>query len=113
MAGDSLDSIRYRQRVAKKARILALFSESVGQEFSSAKLHEIFGTAFRSRVSEINRDPTALITIINRTYVHLEGQECSVYWSAPKQFGIEKLDELEQQGASEYGKEAEEQVPCL
>jgi len=39
----------------------------------------MFGPSFRARVSEINRDPTSPIRILNET-VSTNRQEASVYW---------------------------------
>lgn len=49
-------------------------------------LHERFGTSFRARASEINRDTASPIKILNATSAakDIHGQLCerSVYWSA-------------------------------
>jgi hypothetical protein len=43
-------------------------------------LHGWFGTSFRTRVSEINRDPTSPIRILNHTE-STDEREASVYWA--------------------------------
>lgn len=69
-----------RVRTTKKERIYALFCENVGRKFNSAYLHATFGSAFRSRVSDINNDPASVIRIVNRVNTKDDG-EVSVYWS--------------------------------
>ena len=53
--------------MTKRDRILNLFFNNIGREFSSSNLHSTFGSSFRSRVSDINRDPSVGIAIKNRT----------------------------------------------
>jgi len=67
-------------RLTKKARILELFKEHIGQEFSSNNLHATFGSAFRTRVSEINLDPSSPVRILNRSMPSGD----SVYWAVGK-----------------------------
>lgn len=71
---------RSRVRTTKKERIYALFSENIGRKFNSAYLHATFGSAFRSRVSDINNDPASAIRIVNKTNIKDDG-EVSVYWA--------------------------------
>jgi hypothetical protein len=67
-------------RISKKKRVYELFREHLYQKFSSYALHEQFGSAVRTRISEINRDPGLDIRIRNR--VQVEGnKEISWYWS--------------------------------
>ena len=73
----------FRARMSKRERIERMFTNSIGQKFSSAFLHEEYGTAARSRISEINRDPASSIRIKNRVWLD-NGKECSEYWSEQK-----------------------------
>ena len=63
-------------RQSKRELILYFFSEQLGKKFRTDYLHLRFGTSFRTRVSELNRDPDCLITIRNQT----EG-DASCYWA--------------------------------
>jgi hypothetical protein len=63
--------------ITKRQRIISLFEDNLGRPFNSSNLHATFGSSFRSRVSEINRDPFVLITIKNRTLITNE----SFYWA--------------------------------
>lgn len=77
-----------RQRIAahresKREKIEQLFSQNLGAPFTSLSLHMNFGSAVRTRISEINHDPNSTITIKNQT--RWEGSaEHSVYWSVRK-----------------------------
>jgi|SRR5581483_469836 len=70
-------------RMSKRDQILQFFLAHVGVEYGSFELHARWGTAFRSRTSEINRDADAPITIRNRVAVH-GGREESIYWAEPR-----------------------------
>jgi hypothetical protein len=65
--------------------IEAFFLEHLGERFRTSVLHERFGPAFRTRVSELNRDPICTIRILNETSAGRDdrGQSCerSVYWA--------------------------------
>ena len=67
-------------RETKRHRITTLFAQNLGKRFDSANLHGIFGTAFRTRVSEINRDPESPIRILNESQ-STDERETSVYWA--------------------------------
>ncbi len=56
-------------RASKKQEIREFFCMHLGQKFGTAFLHARFGTSFRTRVSELNRDPECPITICNETAV--------------------------------------------
>jgi hypothetical protein len=71
-------------RLSKKQQIETFFREHLGVRHSTLWLHETFGTAFRSRVSEINRDPDASITICNEAGFGRDG-EVSMYWAEKRQ----------------------------
>jgi hypothetical protein len=60
----------------KFERINYLFFTNIGKDFDSVALHSLFGSAFRSRVSDVNRR-SWYIVIKNRKTA--EGK--SVYWS--------------------------------
>ncbi len=70
-------------RVTRRQQILEFFSVNLSVHFSSAAVHERFGTATRTRISEINRDPKAKIVIRNKVTVE-RGREVSVYWGEKK-----------------------------
>jgi len=62
-----------------RQRIEDVFSENLRTEYKSSYLHAVFGSAFRTRVSELNRIPDSPIVIRNRvTKVAEMGH--SVYW---------------------------------
>jgi hypothetical protein len=67
-------------RQSKRIRITNLFAQNVGKRYDSANLHGMFGSSFRTRVSEINRDPESPIRILNETH-STDEQETSVYWA--------------------------------
>ena len=67
-------------RETKRQRITNLFAQNLGKRYDSANLHGWFGTSFRTRVSEINRDPTSPIRILNHTE-STDEREASVYWA--------------------------------
>lgn len=66
-------------RTTKRQAIMAFFSEQPGKKFRTDFLHHQFGTSFRTRVSELNRDADCPITILN----HTEG-DASNYWAVRK-----------------------------
>lgn len=69
-------------RLSKKELIAGFFYANLGHRYDSAWLHLKFGTAVRTRISEINRDPKALITIRNEgVWDANRRQETSDYWS--------------------------------
>jgi hypothetical protein len=63
-----------------RQRIEEFFSENLGTEYKSSYLHSVFGSAFRTRVSEINGDATPPVTVRNRV-MRSDNLEHSVYWS--------------------------------
>jgi hypothetical protein len=73
------------RRGTKRAAIEAFFASHIGQQFSSPMLHAQYGSAFRSRVSDINRDPAASVTISNAVSVKADGAEESVYSAEVRQ----------------------------
>jgi hypothetical protein len=77
------DAIRVRR--SRGAQVQAFFIEHLGKRFGTMELHGRFGTSFRARVSEINRNPSLPISILNKTTVAKDssGQPCerSVYWA--------------------------------
>lgn len=66
-------------RLTKRQQIESFFAENPGRRFSSADLHARFGSAFRTRVSEINRSPESVIIIRNEV-TFADGAEQSAYW---------------------------------
>ena len=63
-----------------RQRILDFFADNLGQEYKSNYLHEVFGSAFRTRASEINRDTGSPIVVRNRVTRNID-VEHSVYWA--------------------------------
>jgi hypothetical protein len=57
-----------------------LFAQNLGKRHGSRNLHGMFGSSFRSRVSDINLDPASPIRIFNETVSRDDG-ETSVYWA--------------------------------
>ena|SRR5579864_7367774 len=70
-------------RQSKRELICAFFEQHLDVKFSSAALHGRFGSSFRTRVSELNRDPNCAITIKNQVHF-IDGSEQSVYWAEPR-----------------------------
>ena len=68
------------KRLSKRQLIYNFFRPSLGTIFPSQEMHEAFGTAFRSRVSEINRGDYDIM-IFNETD---PTTDASVYWAALK-----------------------------
>ena len=73
-------------RHTKWQQIEQFFRENPGRRFSSADLHARFGSAFRTRVSEINRSSESAIVIHNRV-VFGDDAEQSVYWAERRPSG--------------------------
>lgn len=77
-------ALKRSARTSRRAAIEEFFRTHLRIEFRSAVLHQRFGSAFRTRVSEINRDPHASIRISNRPAVGrgVDGRpsEGSIYW---------------------------------
>jgi hypothetical protein len=74
-----------RRRATKRDEIEKFFLDHLGVRFSTYRLHAIFGSAFRSRVSEINRSDNSPITIQNEVDPQTDGAEHSVYWSTRRE----------------------------
>ncbi len=73
----------HANRETKRDLICTFFEQRLGVKFSSAALHGRFGSSFRTRVSELNRDPDCTINIRNKVDF-IEGSEQSVYWAEPR-----------------------------
>jgi hypothetical protein len=75
-------------RQSRRAQIEAFFLTNLAKRFDTNLLHQRFGTSFRARASEINRDPASPIQIFNKTSVGKDalGQPCerSAYWAEPR-----------------------------
>jgi len=69
-----------RIRQSKRERITKFFFANVGKRHDTYHLHGMFGPAFRARVSEINRDSSSPIRILNQT-ISMDSEERSVYWA--------------------------------
>jgi hypothetical protein len=70
-------------RQTKRDLILKMFAAKLGVRTSSAILHARYGSSFRTRVSELNRDSGCPLVIRNQTEF-VDGIEQSVYWSELK-----------------------------
>lgn len=68
------------RRANKRAQIVDFFTVNLGRRFDTQYVHQRFGPAFRSRKSEINKDASCPIVILNRTTTH-RGRQQSVYWA--------------------------------
>jgi len=73
-----------QHRESKRDQIRAFFSEHMGERFPTIDMHIKFGSAFRSRTSEINNDRNCAIVIRNYTQRLPDGREISCYWAEPK-----------------------------
>lgn len=77
--------LRNCARRSRRVRILEFFASRLRQRFSSAELHDLFGSSFRTRVSELNRDPKCPARILNANAsgTNESGRPCeqSVYWA--------------------------------
>lgn len=71
-------------RTSKREQIKNFFTENVGVQFGTFDMHSRYGTAFRTRVSEINRDENSSITIRNKTIASVDADR-SYYWSEMRQ----------------------------
>ena len=76
-----MNSLPAQTRESRRNRIVRFFSGHVGESFRSDYLHTEFGSAFRSRVSELNRDPSSAITVHNCVERLPDGAETSCYWA--------------------------------
>ena len=75
-----------RSRESKRAKIEEFFAANLWKKFDSAWLHQQYGPSFRTRVSEIRRDPDSKITIKNEyEWSDLAKAEVSCYWAERKQ----------------------------
>lgn len=75
----------FGHRETKRTKIYSFFEENRGKKFSSKYLHDTFGSSFRTRVSEVNRDKGSQIVIRNEyVYDDLAKKELSSYWSEVK-----------------------------
>ena len=73
-------SLQFQHHSKKRAEVEDFFAAHLGKYFSSYWLHVRFGQGVRSRISDINNDPTATITINNELFFDKEsGQEVSGY----------------------------------
>lgn len=77
----------YRKRKTKREQIIDLFSAHLGVEMATSAMHAKFGSAFRTRVSEINRSKHPIL-IRNRVTRTSEGEEHSVYWSEVREDAV-------------------------
>jgi hypothetical protein len=71
-------------RQNKRNGIVDFFHENLNQPISSALLHAKFGSATRTRISEINRSPEFSITIHNQMQLCADG-EISIYIAVPRE----------------------------
>lgn len=69
-----------QRRDSKRAQIEAFFGDNLGLKFPSDYCHTRWGSAFRTRVSEINRDEFSGLRILNVT----DENDHSVYYAEVK-----------------------------
>jgi hypothetical protein len=69
------------KRESKRDAIRKFFLEHLGSPVGTSLAHQIFGTSFRTRVSELNRDGRESLTIRNVTIPGRDGVERSVWIS--------------------------------
>ena len=78
---------RHAARCSRRVRIREFSISHLGERFTTANLHCRFGSAFRTRVSELNRDLSCPIQILNESTAGRgeRGESCerSVYCSEP------------------------------
>jgi hypothetical protein len=72
-----------QRRDSKRAQIEAFFGDNIGLKFSSDYCHTRWGSAFSTRVSEINRDQFSELRIVNAT----DENDHSVYVAERKGMG--------------------------
>jgi len=76
---------RQEARRSRRVQILEFFLARLGERFGTAELQSHFGSAFRTRVSELNRDLLCPIRILNESTAARDerGEPCerSVYWA--------------------------------
>jgi hypothetical protein len=68
-------------RANRREQIRQFFLGNIATSFPTLELHCRFGSAFRGRVSEINRDPDCPISIKNCCERLEDGGEASWYFS--------------------------------
>ncbi len=71
-------------RESRRDQVLNFFLAHMGWRFPTSDMHIRFGSAFRSRTSELNRDPGCPIVICNHTERSPDAQEVSFYWAESK-----------------------------
>lgn len=77
--------LQFEHRQNKKAKIQEFFESRLGQKISSQILHEKFGSSVRTRISELNREASCPIRIVNEyAYDEFLKAEISKYWSEAK-----------------------------
>lgn len=75
----------FAHRQTKKQQIEQFFAAHLGIRFASPELHAKFGSAFRTRVSDINKDAFSAVIIHNECKWDEAAQaEISMYWSEPQ-----------------------------
>jgi hypothetical protein len=68
-------SLQFHHRSKKRREVEDFFEAHLNQNFSSYWLHTRFGPGVRSRISDINTDPGARISIKNELYFDREKDE--------------------------------------
>jgi hypothetical protein len=72
-------------RATKREEIAEFFTANLGQRFGSSELHVRFGTSFRTRVSDLNKDSSSPIVVRNQVDAQASGSEHSFYWAEWRQ----------------------------
>lgn len=73
-----------QQRETKRQKIENFFAINLGTRFGSSDCHARFGSAFRTRVSDINLDDHSAVRILNHVEAQRDGAEHSWYWGVPR-----------------------------
>jgi hypothetical protein len=69
------------KRESKRDAIREFFLKHLGSPMGTTICHELFGPSFRSRLSELNRDPNEQLRVRNVTTSGKDGIERSVFVS--------------------------------
>ncbi|PSH03363.1 MAG: hypothetical protein CXZ00_12425 [Acidobacteria bacterium] len=67
------------KRISKREQIERFFAERLGQKILSTDLHARFGSAVRTRISELNRSNSCQLVISNKVTILPGGVEESTY----------------------------------
>jgi hypothetical protein len=63
-------ALTFQHRSRKRAGLEDFFAQHIGESINSYRIHAMFGSGCGARISEINLDPSAAITIEN--FLHFD-----------------------------------------